>query len=586
MNSLTNFTRTQALSLLLAIVVVLPATAGVAASATTTDLTVSIDDDDNTIAPGETTTVAVAVTNVDSGVGAAELGVSLDDDSVATITDISVLNDPGLTDNTISDDGAFADFNYGLADSADTGEVTIIEVTVEAVAEGSTSIDIVQNSETENLVVFDEGGAGYTLDSVGSATLTVEDANAPPTASFTASPSAPEAGETVSFDASGSSDDGSIASYEWDFDGDGTTDASGEQVTNAFAAAGEYEVELTVTDDDGATDETTETVSVSDAPDPANQPPTADAGDDQTVAEGDSVALDASGSSDADSDDLSYDWTQTDGADVTLTDADTATPSFTAPDVDADETLTFEVTVSDGESTDTDTVAVTVEDADGEPPGDDDPPTETPSTGVSLSPESELVAVGDSAEYDIVVDDVDGGVGVYSMTVSVDDPSVASITDASLSNVSENTSDVEIAEDGSSATVEAVLVDTDDTGGVSLGTVTVDSAAEGTTGVSVDVSELGDESGNAYDVTATSNATLEASTLVVDDSDNPAQDPDGDGVYEDVNGDGTVDVLDVQALFADRNSDVVQDSPEAFDFNGDGEFSLLDIQTLFTEETG
>ena len=410
-------------------------------------------------------------------------------------------------------------------------------------------------------------------------TVTVQapDQNEAPTASFTASPDSPDAGETVSFDASTSSDaDGSIASYEWAF-GDGET-ATGESVDHAYDAAGDYDVTLTVTDDDGATASVTETISVGDAP---NQPPTADAGDDQTVEENGSVTLDATASSDPDGDGLSYDWTQTGGTAVGLSDDDTATPSFTAPDVDGEETLTFEVEVSDGEATDTDTVAVTVADTETEPP------TDGPSAEVGLSPDSDLVAVGDSAEYDITVDDAEGGVGVYSMTVAVDDPSVASISGVDLAGLAnEELADVQLAEDGSSATIEAVLVDTSDTGSVTLGTVTVESAAEGTTGVSLDVSELGDESGNAYTVTATSGATLEASTLVVGGSESPAQDPDGDGVYEDVNGDSTVDVLDVQALFADRDGTAVQNSPDAFDFNGDGEFSLLDIQTLFAEETG
>ena len=97
---------------------------------------------------------------------------------------------------------------------------------------------------------------------------------------------------------------------------------------------------------------------------PANQAPIADAGADQTVDEGTTVELDASGSSDPDGDSLSYDWTQTAGTSVSLTDADTATPSFTAPDVGTDETLGFEVTVSDGEASDSDVVNVTVEDTD------------------------------------------------------------------------------------------------------------------------------------------------------------------------------------------------------------------------------
>jgi len=58
-------------------------------------------------------------------------------------------------------------------------------------------------------------------------------------------------GETVTFDASGSSDsDGSIASYDWTF-GDGAS-ASGASVTHSYASSGEYTATLTVTDDGGA----------------------------------------------------------------------------------------------------------------------------------------------------------------------------------------------------------------------------------------------------------------------------------------------------------------------------------------------
>jgi hypothetical protein len=87
--------------------------------------------------------------------------------------------------------------------------------------------------------------------------------NADPTASFTASPTGPTTGEQVTFDAAGSNDsDGSIASYEWDFDGDGQTDATGQTATTTFDSASDYDVSLTVTDDVGATDSATQTVSV------------------------------------------------------------------------------------------------------------------------------------------------------------------------------------------------------------------------------------------------------------------------------------------------------------------------------------
>ncbi|WP_336023213.1 PKD domain-containing protein [Halobellus salinisoli] len=499
-------------------------------------------------------------------------------------------------------------------------------------------------------------------------TITVEDPdqNEDPSASFTASPSSPEAGETVSFDASGSSDaDGSIASYAWDF-GDGETD-SGESPTHEYDSAGDYTVELTVTDDDGATDTTTQTVSVSapPQPDPAsfqlsaldiespveqgsdaevtatvenvgdesgtqtvaldvdgsevdsqsvtldgdasqqvsfdvdtsglsvgdhdvtlstdddsatgtlavteqppeNQDPTAAFSSSPADPEtGETVTFDASASTDSDGSIASYEWDFGDGETAT---GETATNAY---DSAGDYTVELTVTDDDG-ATDTVTETVTVSEPSEPEPG--------LSTAVSLSPDDELVAVNGSTTFDVVVENADGGVGAYSLGVSVDDTSTATISEMSADGP---LSDVQVAGDGSSASADVALLDTDDTGSVTVATVTVDGESDGATDLALDVSSLGTESGEPYEVTETNGASLSVSELVVGASEQPAQDPDNDGVYEDVNGDGTVDELDVQLLFAERDSGVVQDSSDAFDFNGDGEFDILDVQTLYYEE--
>ena len=94
-----------------------------------------------------------------------------------------------------------------------------------------------------------------------------------------------------------------------------------------------------------------------------NQAPTAKAGPDQTVAsDAANVGFDGTGSSDPDGDALDYSWTQTGGPSVTLSGANTATPSFTAPSGPA--TLTFQLEVCDDGSPslcDTDVVVITVE---------------------------------------------------------------------------------------------------------------------------------------------------------------------------------------------------------------------------------
>ena len=102
--------------------------------------------------------------------------------------------------------------------------------------------------------------------------------------------------------------------------------------------------------------------------------PTANAGPDQTVNEGDLVTLDGSGSTDPENEALTYSWTAPAG--VTLTGANTATPTFTAPQVDANTPLAFALQVCDEANPttlcDTDTVVINVLDV---PAPVDDPPT-------------------------------------------------------------------------------------------------------------------------------------------------------------------------------------------------------------------
>jgi ribosomal protein L14 len=128
--------------------------------------------------------------------------------------------------------------------------------------------------------------------------------------------------------------------------------------------------QLTVTDNLGATDTDTVNVTVNDVP-VANQPPTANAGAPQTVNEGATVTLPGNGT-DTDGTIASYAWTQTAGPTVTLSNANTATASFTAPRVSANTPLTFQLTVTDNlGATDTDTVNILVNNV----PASNQPPT-------------------------------------------------------------------------------------------------------------------------------------------------------------------------------------------------------------------
>lgn len=85
----------------------------------------------------------------------------------------------------------------------------------------------------------------------------------PPTADFIYTPENPRVGELVLFDGSDSFDfDGEVISYEWDFDDDGKTDATGVTAHTNFATAGPHAVTLTIADDTGNTDAITYTIDV------------------------------------------------------------------------------------------------------------------------------------------------------------------------------------------------------------------------------------------------------------------------------------------------------------------------------------
>jgi hypothetical protein len=79
--------------------------------------------------------------------------------------------------------------------------------------------------------------------------------------------------------------------------------------------------------------------------------------------------------------------------------------------------------------------------------------------------------------------------------------------------------------------------------------------------------------------------TVDVFTLTLGDGEDgtaPAQDLDGDGHREDVNGDGVLTLSDAQLLFEARNDPLVTEYGHLFDFDDDGTgVTLADIEALF-----
>jgi PKD repeat protein len=176
-------------------------------------------------------------------------------------------------------------------------------------------------------------------------TRTLAVTNRLPSASFTVAPGSPGAGTIVTFDGSASSDpDGSIVSYMWDLDGNGSLEVdTGTQptATKSYPATGSVTARLRVTDNDGGITDTTRTFTVSA---PQNQVPTAAFTAPAAVLAGEPVSFDGSASSDPDGSIAGYRWDlDGDGAFET----DTGTVAVTSRSYSVAGTVTVRLRVTD-----------------------------------------------------------------------------------------------------------------------------------------------------------------------------------------------------------------------------------------------
>lgn len=190
--------------------------------------------------------------------------------------------------------------------------------------------------------------------------------NAPPVAVAGGSVQA-TLGQEVQLDGSDSTDpNDDPLTFAWAFtlrpDGSTAVLEKANTATSSFTSdlAGDYELELTVSDGQAEDSDLIRITVQSNDTEAANNAPTAKAGGDQAVVLGKTVKLDGGSSTDPDGDSLTFNWSFTlrpDGSAAALEGANTATPGFSPDKVGAYE---LKLTVSDGQATDSDLLRVTV----------------------------------------------------------------------------------------------------------------------------------------------------------------------------------------------------------------------------------
>ena len=204
--------------------------------------------------------------------------------------------------------------------------------------------------------VTDDGGA-TAADSVS---ISVTAANQSPTVSLSANPASGIVPFSVDFTATASDPDGSIAKYEWDFDGDGTYDSDTGAVSTisyTYTTAGGYNAKVRVTDDGGATATDTVSVTVSTV---SNQSPSVSLLSDVTSGTNPLSVNFTATASDPDGSIASYDWDLDGDGAYETSGGSTASATLT---VAGSYTIRVKVT-DDGGLTASDSVGIIVSDGD------------------------------------------------------------------------------------------------------------------------------------------------------------------------------------------------------------------------------
>jgi fibronectin type 3 domain-containing protein len=261
--------------------------------------------------------------------------------------------------NTESDLAGYR-VHYGTASGSYTVHTDVHNVTTYTVA-GLTAGQTYYFAAT----AYDASGneSGYS----NPVSYAVPAANGAPTtpATPTAGASNAPVNTAITFSTSATDPNGDSLQYRYDWGGGVLSGWEAASQSHSWAAAGQYAVKAQARDSLGLESAWSSAKTVTISQSPQNQAPAANAGSDQTVNAAAAVSLSGTGT-DPENGTLTYQWRQTGGTSVTLSNPTSARASFTAPGIATGAaTLTFELRVTDAAGLSAvDTLAVVVQSPD------------------------------------------------------------------------------------------------------------------------------------------------------------------------------------------------------------------------------
>ena len=205
-------------------------------------------------------------------------------------------------------------------------------------------------------------------------------------------------------------------------------------------------------------------------------------------------------------------------------------------------------------------------------------------TKIGIRPEKNTVTIGSTVKVTIYADQLPKGLAGYKMRVRVNS------TIARIVNV-EFPSWATLYEINNETNLSIVLKAVDlyeqvqnGSTNVTLAIIYIEGVSEGEFKIELEVDQMDDDQGDTIPILIDESFNTVFTVTILQPlpgCNNPPQDPDGDGLYEDVNGNNRLDFDDVVVLFKNMDWIIEKGYKNYFDFNNNERMDFNDIVLLF-----